>query len=306
MLFTDGAAFIEERTGIPVLGVVPLLRDLALDQEDNVNCDRRRQVPFGADRVNIVVVLWPRMINFTDFNHLAEEEDVALRYATTSGDLAGADVIVPPGTKNTIQDLRYLGQAGFTEAIREHVARRREVIGICGGYQMMGRSFADPDWVESGGIAAGFDLLNVITRSLTNKVTRLVEADPLHFDVETSSSVRGYVIHMGETQRGDARPCFHVCSARAASDRQERSCDVSTDGPVSADGMVWGTYIHGLFDRAGFRRAWLNRIRVRRGLPPVDIERSERFTQRLSKELDRWADHLNNHLNVNLPFGRPS
>ena len=79
MLFTDGAAFIEERTGIPVLGVVPFLRDLDLDQGGSMNCDRRRQVPFGADRVNIVVVLLPKMSNLTDFNHLAEEEDVALR-----------------------------------------------------------------------------------------------------------------------------------------------------------------------------------------------------------------------------------
>lgn len=100
-LFADVAAFIEERTGIPVLGVVPFLRDLALDQEDSVNCDRRRQVPFGADRVNIVVVLLPRASNFRDFNQLAEAEDVALRYTATPGDLAGADVIVPPVSKNT-------------------------------------------------------------------------------------------------------------------------------------------------------------------------------------------------------------
>jgi len=98
------------------------------------------------------------MINFTDFDRLAEEEDVALRDAATPGDLAGADVIALPGTKNTVEDLRYLGQAGFTEAIRERVARRREVVGICGSYQMLGRSVADPDGAESGGIAEGFGL----------------------------------------------------------------------------------------------------------------------------------------------------
>jgi adenosylcobyric acid synthase len=227
------------------------------------------------------------MINCTDFDWLAEEEDVALRDAATPGDLAGVDVIALPGTKNTVEDLRYVGQAGFTEAIRERVARRREVVGICGSYQMLGRSVADPDGAESGGIAEGFGLLNVTTRLLTNKITRLVEADPLHFDVETSSSGRGYFIHMGETPRGDARPCFHVRSARGVSDQQARTCAVSTDDAVSAGGMVRGTYIHGLFDRAGFRRAWLNRIRLRRRLPPVDIERSERFTHRLRKELDR-------------------
>src|SRR6266852_6607202 len=86
----------------------------------------------------------------------------------------------------------------------------------------------------------GFGLLNVTTRLLTNKITRLVEADPIHFDVETSSSGRGYFIHMGETPRGDARPCFHVRSARGVSDQQARTCDVSTDGAVSAGGMVRG------------------------------------------------------------------
>jgi adenosylcobyric acid synthase len=121
---------------------------------------------------------------------------------------------------------------------------------------MLGRSVADPDGAESGGIAEGFGLLNVTTRLLTNKITRLVETDLLHFDVETSSSGRGYFIHMGETPRGDARPSFHVRSARGVSDQQERMCDVSTDGAVNAGGMVRGTYIHGLFDRAGFRRAW--------------------------------------------------
>ena len=223
MLFTDGTAFIEERTDIPVLGVVPFLRDLALDQEDSMNCDRRRQVPFGADRANIAAVLLPRMSNFTDFNQLAEEEDVALRYATTSGDLAGADVIVLPGTKNTFEDLRYLGQAGFTEAVREHVARRRKVVGICGGHQMLGRSVADPDEVESSGIVEGFGLLNVTTRLLTNKVTRLVEVDPLHFDVETSSSVRGYFIHMGRHSKVMHAPVFtyvlHVMLQISRSDR---------------------------------------------------------------------------------------
>ena len=124
------------------------------------------------------------MINFTDFDRLAEEEDVALRDAATPGDLAGTDVIALPGTKNTVEDLRYLGQAGFTEAIRERVARRREVVGIWGSYQMLGRSVADPDGAEPGGIAEGFGLLNMTTRLLTNKFTRLVEADPLHFDVE--------------------------------------------------------------------------------------------------------------------------
>jgi adenosylcobyric acid synthase len=223
MLFMDDAAFIEERTDIPVLEVVPFLRDFALAQEGSMNCDRRRQVPFGADRVNIAAFLLPRMINVTDFTQLAEEEDVALRSVTTSRDLAGAVVIVLPGPKNTFEYLRYLGQAGFTEAVREHVAWRRKVVGICGGHQMLGRSVADPDGVESSEIAEGFGLLNVITRSLTNKLTRLVEVDPLHFDVETSSSVRGHFIHMGRHSEVMHVPAFtyvqHVLIQISRNDR---------------------------------------------------------------------------------------
>jgi len=148
-LFDDGVRFIEQRTGLPVLGVVPMLRDLILDQEDSLEIDRARQAPFAPDRINIAVVLLPRMSNFTDVRRLAAEEDVILRYAAEPRDLAGADIIVIPGTKNTIGDLRYLREAGFPEVFREHVEQGRELLGLCGGYQMLGRSIADP---EGGGV----------------------------------------------------------------------------------------------------------------------------------------------------------
>jgi adenosylcobyric acid synthase len=301
-LFADGVSFIEQRTGVPVLGVLPFLRGLALDQEDSLDIKRRRHKPFAANRVNIGVILLPRMSNFTDFDQLAAEKDVILRYVAEPHELAGADVILIPGTKNTIEDLRYLRQTGFTDAIREHVAQRREVVGICGGYQMLGRSIADPEGVEAGGIAEGMGLLDVTTRLLKKKVTLRIEAESLHLNDRPAPSVRGYFIHMGETERGYESPCFRIQAVIGVSDHQERTVGDLMEGAVCADGTVWGTYIHGIFDRPAFRRAWLNRVRQRRSLPSVSVEQSEGITQRLSAELDRWADHLEQHVNVGLIF----
>jgi adenosylcobyric acid synthase len=301
-LFTNGVSFIEERTGVPVLGVLPFLRGLALDQEDSLDIERHRHKPFVADRVNIAVVLLPRMSNFTDFDQLAAEEDVVLRYVAEPHELAGADVILIPGTKNTIGDLGYLRQAGYTDALREHVAQKREVVGICGGYQILGRSIADPEGVEAGGIAQGMGLLDVTTRLLKKKVTLRIEAESLHLNDRPAPSVRGYFIHMGETQRGNESPCFHVRSVIGASDQQQGTLEEMMDGAVSSDGMVWGTYIHGIFDQPAFRRAWLNRVRQRRGLPAVSVEQSEVITRRLNTELDLWADHVEQHVNMDRVF----
>jgi adenosylcobyric acid synthase len=301
-LFADGVSFIEQRTGLPVLGVLPFLRDLALEQEDSLDIERRRHKPFATDHVNIGVILLPRMSNFTDFDQLAAEEDVILRYVADPRELDGADVVMIPGTKNTIEDFQYLRQTGFTDPIREHVAQRREVVGICGGYQMLGRSIADPEGVEAGGIAEGMGFLDVTTRLLKKKVTLRIEAESLHLNDGPAPSVRGYFIHMGETERGHESPCFRIQAVIGVSDHQERTVGDLMEGAVSADGMVWGTYIHGIFDRPAFRRAWLNRVRQRRGLPSVSVEQSEGITQRLSAELDRWADHLEQHVNVGLIF----
>lgn len=293
-LFEDGVRFIEQRTGLPVLGVVPMLRDLVLDQEDSLEIDRARQAPFAPDRINIAVVLLPRMSNFTDVRRLAAEDDVILRYVADPRDLAGADIVVIPGTKNTIGDLHYLRETGFPEALGMHVAQGRELVGICGGYQMLGRSIADPEGVESGGVVEGFGWLDVTTIMLPTKTTLLVEAQALHVNAG-KANIRGYYIHMGETQRGQVRPCFQVCPVGSI-DAIARGWTDGLDGAVSDNGLIWGTYIHGVFDQPGFRRVWLNRIRRRKGLTPIDSEVSERVSRRFDHELDRWADHVRCHL----------
>jgi len=231
---------------------------------------------------------------------------VVLRYAATPSDLGGADVVVLPGTKNTIDDLEHLRSRGFGEALAHHVARGGELVGICGGYQMLGREVADPDGVEAGGQTPGMGVLNVGTELLPDKRTTQVEARPLLGNVAPDSTVSGYEIHMGRTRRGSVAPSFRILrrSGKGLSQGGPHAGDEddAADGACREDGLVWGTYIHGVFDTPGFRRQWLNRVRQRKGLHPLDRSISEAVTARLRFSLDRWADHLQQHMQVDRLF----
>ena len=287
-LFEDGVKMIEERTGVPVLGVLPYLRNLELDQEDSVDVDRLRTTPFSPTTVNIAVLLLPHMSNFTDFNQLSAETDVALRYVKSPGELVGADVVIIPGSKTTIADLAYLKNEGFAEPLTDHLAPLGEVVGICGGFQMLGNQIVDPHGVEGRGAIDGFGLLDVTTELIVNKKTTQVKAHPLHFHTTEECVVDGYEIHMGVTKTKALQPCFRIIS-----------CDEpSFDGARREDGRVWGTYIHGVFDRPSFRRIWLNQVRQRKGLAPVDLSISEAVSCSFSQALDRWADHVEKHINI--------
>jgi adenosylcobyric acid synthase len=296
-LFDDGVRLLESRTGLPVLGVVPFLRDLRLDQEDSLDLTRSRSVQFKPDLTNIAVVLLPRMSNFTDFNVLAAEKDVALRFAASPEDLAGADVVILPGSKNSLEDLDYLVASGFPAAVESHVAKGGELIGICGGYQMLGKEIADPKGLERGGTSIGLGFLDVMTELDAPKICRQVQARSLLRGVQQQAPVRGYEIHMGRTSRGAVQPCFHI----AASEVLEGN-GMSEEGAASENGLVWGTSIHGLFDQAGFRRAWLNRARNRKGLSPISPRESDIVSTQLGAELDRWANHLEQCVSMDMIY----
>lgn len=296
-LFEDGIKIIEARTGVPVFGVVPYLRDLELDQEDGVEIERFRMTPFGRETVNVAVVLLPHMSNFTDFNQLAAESDVALRYVALPEELHGADVIILPGSKTTIEDLAYLQNAKFEEMIVRHVERGGETIGICGGFQMLGNTIDDPQHVETGGFTKGLGLLEVETELLTSKQTVQVRARTCFEAWDHQHVVEGYEIHMGLTNRGKrALPCFRIL--QNVVEPSLGSTHERDDGAMCDDGLVWGTYIHGVFDQSGFRREWLNRVRVRKNLSPLAIEMSESVSARLTHALDRWADHMEKHIDI--------
>lgn len=293
-LFVEGTTFLEKRSGIPVLGVVPFLSGLRLDQEDSL--DHGRQTVFSDSMVNVAVVLLPRMSNFTDFNALAAEPGVALCYADSPEHFAKADVVIIPGSKNTIADMRYIYEQGIAARITTHASHGGELVGLCGGYQMLGRSVEDPFGAEAGGLVQGLGLLNVSTQLGRTKITQLVEAIPLHFDFESTTRVKGYRIHMGVTVRTDERPCFQLCAGSSADETSDVSETV--DGAMNASGLIWGSYIHGMFDEPEFRAAWLNRIRARKGVPLVSVEVSRNSSSMLRKQMDRWADHLAQHLDI--------
>ncbi len=299
-LFADGVDWLETRTGVPILGIVPFLRNLRLDQEDSLDLPRQDAGAFASDRINIAVALLPRMSNFTDFDALAAEEDVVLRYVHDPRQIEDADVVIIPGTKNTIEDLRYLRETGFVPVLERHADRGREIVGICGGYQMLGMDIRDPHGVEAGGREPGFALLDIETELGTTKNTIQVRASPVLWQGAESMPVTGYYIHLGRTARRSGRHAFDVFFGHGSQAALEagRSSEVTQDGSINSEGTVWGTYIHGVFDEPQFRRAWLNRLRRRKTLPWLDVSVSTRVTQAREGAMDRWADHVERHMDL--------
>lgn len=291
-LLKSGIETIEDRTGIPVLGVVPMC-ELRLPEEDSVALDRKR--PAGKSGVQIGVVRLPRISNYTDFDPFEREADVALSYVEKPERLAGLDLLIIPGTKSTLADLAYLKQTGLYQAILAYHAGGGRVIGICGGFQMLGAQIADPAGVESErSVDQGLGLLDVETVLRPGKQTHQVQA---RFQPAASwagfaglEQVGGYEIHAGETEYGICcRPLLRIFS------RSGENVGLD-DGAVSADGRVWGTYLHGIFDDDRLRAAVLAPLRTKVGsaaVPPA-------LSWDLDQELSRLADHLDTHLDIEL------
>ncbi len=249
-LFDDGLAVIEARTGLASLGVVPHI-DAArrLPAEDSVALDGARiATPPPAGAIRIAVPRLARIANFDDLDPLAAEPDVALDIVEPGRALPGdADLVILPGSKATRADLAFLREQGWDIDIAAHVRRGGAVLGLCGGYQMLGTSVADPDGIEGPpGVTEGLGLLDVETRLAGEK--RL--APVTGHCARTGEAVAGYEMHIGETAGADrARPMVIL---------GERD-----DGARSADGRVEGCYVHGLFAADGFRHAYLARFRNR-------------------------------------------
>lgn len=275
-ILRPGLDFLERETGRPVLGVVPHYRDIRIPEEDAVPVGKiGGMVP--ADRIRIDVVLHPRMSNFTDFDALEAEPDVSLRYLEKP-DGRIPDALILPGTKSTIADLRRLKEAGFAAHVTRCLERGATVVGICGGFQMLGTLIRDPGHVESDSDGeAGLGLLPSVTVFEEEKITAQVSGVHLSSGAEVS----GYEIHMGRPERPSGSPLLRIT--------QRKGQPVSEfDGAEAAGGRVWGTYLHGVFDNPGFRRHFVDALRAARGWPalgtqtPVDTE----------AELDKLAAHV--------------
>ena len=264
---------IERLTEWPCIGVVPWLPQAAwLPAEDAVDLERAAEKKSSA--LKVVVPMLSRIANFDDLDPLGMEPGVRLEFVRPGQPIPGdADVVILPGSKSTIGDLAFVRAQGWDIDIRAHARRGGHVLGLCGGYQMLGRTIADPLGIEGpAGTIEGLGLLDVATEMTGDKST--IPAHGRH--CATGATVIGYEIHLGRTEGPDcARPMLTI------GDRP--------DGAASRDGCVRGTYVHGLFTSDEFRRAWLAEFSVASQVA---------YEDRIERALDALADHLDAHLDV--------
>lgn len=283
-LFEPGIKMLEELCGIPVLGVVPYYKDIHIEEEDSVSL-AMKSVHAMQGKVNVAVVLLRHLSNFTDFNVLERDPRVHLFYTNNVDELEKADIILLPGSKSTLDDLYELRRNGVAGAIVRARRRGATIMGICGGYQMMGQQILDPEHVE-GDLEAlpGLGLLPMVTRMSGEKVTRQIK-----FTLSGSSSDRmdGYEIHMGVTTPVEGET---VCPLNRLEDGSMDGCRV--------DEKCMGTYIHGILDNASFIDFLLKPYAHQL------TEEAETFNYQTYKEqqYDKLADHVRAHVNIPLVY----
>ena len=289
-LFNPAVEFLTKKTGKPVIGVMPHIENLGIEDEDSVSLEDKKAN--GTGDIDIAVIRLPKISNFTDFDSLAAEDDVNLRYVSAANELKSADLIILPGSKNTSEDLCWLFEGGMAAAIKETAA---PIAGICGGYQMLGRQVRDPLHTESAAdFTAGLNLLPMITTFAAEKLTSQVRAkcaENFCFLGQKISvkNLAGYEIHMGQTEfeNGAAHPL--VITER----RGER---LECGEGLIFDGRIFGTYIHGIFDNDDFRRDFLNALRIKKGLPPMEKRRN--FAAERERNFERLADVAQKYLDI--------
>jgi adenosylcobyric acid synthase len=270
-IFAPGVHQIEELTGVPVLGVVPYFT-IPLPSEDSLSIGDKKTKP--AD-VRIAIIRLPKISNFTDFELL--EQHASVKYVSPGASLDEYDCIILPGTKNTIDDLHELVRTGADREIHRARERGIPIIGICGGYQMLGTSLVDSGFESGAGTYEGLGLLDCVTRfSSYEKNTFQVRrtACPIPPILSAMGEVTGYEIHMGITESGMNREALEG------------------DGRVSDDGMVFGTYLHGLFLNRSAANALLSYLYARKELPFTPIPACE------SDPYDLLADLFEEHVDM--------
>lgn len=299
-LMTPAVDFLEQKTGKPVLGIVPYLEHLGIDDEDSVSLEEKEH---EAERqkqtkeLRLAVVETPKISNFTDFDALADEPDAEVLYVRDAEELLAAapDVILLPGSKNTTEDLLHVRESGLAQAIRQLVDGGTPLVGICGGYQMLGEEIADPHHTESShDVVKGLGYLPMKTVFAEEKRTVQVAADcpgmEFYDGVLMGKGLSGYEIHMGRTEfTAPVRHPFHLT-------RQGENAVNIWDGALSEDGRIFGTYLHGVFDHDGFRRQFLNVLRLHRGLRPLPVQRNRHLEK--ERAYDRLAETVRKSLDM--------
>ncbi len=279
-LLESGLDWLTERTGIPVLGVMPYFQS-QLPAEDSLDLfDRRINKP--AAELQIAVIRLPRMANFTDFDPLMAEDSVQVSYIDQPTQKR-FDAIILPGSKTTIADCSWLHSTGLADWIKTQAAAGTTILGICGGLQMLGEKVSDPDRLE-GDISEviGLGLMPVETVMIDRKVLRQRQVDSEYFSID--ETITGYEIHQGQ-------------SNWVSNDSTRQPLFGDTELGWVWQEQIWATYLHGLFDSGAWRRCWLNGLRSAKGLPllPIDIPN---YASQRNDALDAVADLVSEHLDL--------
>lgn len=279
-LFTEGRKILEKITGIPVIGVVPYFQDIHVDDEDSVVIDHKS----GKTRqgvLNIAIVLLHHMSNFTDFNRLERVPEINIFYTANPEEIEKAEVVMIPGSKNTIADLMYLRKTGLAKAILNSHQNGNAVYGICGGYQMMGMEIHDPEQLEGEILfMPGLGILPVITTLTREKRTVQSEFTFRGGD----EKCKGYEIHMGETKLSDGAPLTTLN-------------DGTSDGCFLNE-KTWGTYLHGIFDNAPVIQSMLMAAGKK------SLLKEENYQDYKNEQYDKLADHIRNCCDMEYIYGQ--
>jgi len=288
-LLGDGLDMLQKRAfNTPTLGVIPYLPDIGIAEEDSVALDEQKQQHNSPESqlVDIAIIRLPHIANFDDFDPLRQEAGVQVRYVDQVEEVDEPDAIILPGSKMTLADLAWLHRSGLTERIISLAQKRIAIVGICGGYQMLGESLVDPDGIEAiaGAQASGLRLLPINTIFTGNKrtvqVQATIQADIGPFVPLRGGSIQGYEIHMGcsPPTHSHSSPLCYIQS----------SLDGHADGTINSDGRIWGTYLHGIFNNDAFRHAWLRSLGWRNDGHTFDRQQA----------YNRLADHVRTHLDM--------
>lgn len=307
-ILKPGLTMLEDIIHTPCVGVVPYFR-LDLEDEDGaVEFNKKVTAP-----IDIVVLKLPHISNFTDLDALKAEEDVSVRFITTKEELGTPDLLIIPGTKNTIDDLITLRNSGLIDAVQKYSVEGT-ILGICGGYQMLGNTLNDPQGVEGSlNKVEGMKLLDIETLFEEAKITTRVKARSINMrtskgvicekdNLESNISVDiyGYEIHMGKCSYGHkAKPLFEIYDRNGDQSSLEDEHALSCDGAINAGGNVMGTYIHGIFDGTQFREHIINTLRIKKSIKP---KKSKPYESLREKEIDKLADIVRENIDMNMIY----
>lgn len=291
-ILDPGVVMLEERGHVPVVGVVPYM-ELSIDDEDSLS-SRFEKKQTGL--IDIAVIRYPRISNFTDLSVFEQMEEVSVRYVEHPKDLHHPDMIVLPGSKNTMADLKWMRENGL-EALIKKKASDTVVFGICGGYQMLGKKISDPHAVEAGGSQTGMELLPLMTELQEEKTRTQVTGS---FGTLTGpllglsgQKISGYEIHMGSTERVDAEP--DTAYNRLCSIRDERTKQEKTDGAIC--GNVYGSYVHGIFDEGEIAKTVVGILAEKKGVL-LDTSTMMDYSQFKEQQYDKLADGLRKSMDM--------